>query len=116
MRELRHASIYNKLFAGSNVIPPTIAPGNHSIYNQYVVRVPNRDAVKHQLAERGISTGLYYPIPLHLHPCFAYLGHKSGDFPESERACSDVLALPVYAELTEEQVKYVGKTLLEVVG
>ena len=112
----RNAAIYNKLFAGSNVTPPAITQGNHSVYNQYVVRIPNRDAVKHQLAERGISTAVYYPIPLHQQQCFQYLGHKPGDFPESERACREVLALPVYPELTDEQVKYVGKTLLELVG
>ncbi|MEO6434536.1 MAG: DegT/DnrJ/EryC1/StrS family aminotransferase [Tepidisphaeraceae bacterium] len=109
----RNASIYNKAFAGSTVIAPKIEPGNHSIYNQYVVRVPDRDAVKHTLAERGISTAVYYPIPLHLQECFKYLGHKPGDFPESERACQEVLALPVYPELTDEQVKYVAKTLME---
>jgi dTDP-4-amino-4,6-dideoxygalactose transaminase len=112
----QNAAIYTKAFAGSNVIAPTIAKGNHSIYNQYVVRVPNRDAVKHQLSERGVSTAVYYPIPLHLQECFAYLGGKEGDFPESERACREVLALPVYPELTAEQVKYVAKTVLEVVG
>ena len=112
----RNAAIYDKAFAGTNVIPPKIEPGNHSIYNQYVVRVPDRDAVKQQLSQRGVSTAVYYPIPLHLQQCFAYLGHKEGDFPASEQACREVLALPVYPELTDEQVKYVARTLLEVVG
>jgi dTDP-4-amino-4,6-dideoxygalactose transaminase len=112
----RHASVYDKVFAGSTVTAPAIAPGNHSIYNQYVVRVPNRDAVKQQLSERGISTGIYYPMPLHLQPCFSYLGHIAGDFPHSERACAEVLALPVYAELADEQVRHVARTLLEIVG
>jgi dTDP-4-amino-4,6-dideoxygalactose transaminase len=112
----RNASIYDKMFAGTNVTPPKIEAGNHSIYNQFVVRVPDRDAVKQKLSQRGVSTAVYYPIPLHLQPCFAYLGHKEGDFPASEQACREVLALPVYPELTDEQVKYVAKTLLEVVG
>jgi dTDP-4-amino-4,6-dideoxygalactose transaminase len=112
----RHAATYNKLFAGTQIVPPTIAPGNHSIYNQYVVRVPNRDAVKQALAERGIASAIYYPIPLHLQPCFSNLGHKEGDFPQSEQAASEVLALPVYPELSEEQVKHVAKMLIEVVG
>ena len=112
----RNAGIYNKLFAGTNVSPPPIDPANRSIYNQYVVRVPNRDRVKQQLSERGIATAVYYPIPLHEQECFRYLGHKHGDFPQSERACREVLALPVYPELTDEQVKFVGKTLLEIVG
>ena len=111
----RHnAAIYNKAFAGSKVVVPAIAKGNHSVYNQYVVRVPDRDRVKHQLSERGVSTAIYYPIPLHLQDCFKYLGGNEGDFPESERACREVLALPVYPELSEEQVKYVARTVLEV--
>ncbi|HEV2294016.1 MAG TPA: DegT/DnrJ/EryC1/StrS family aminotransferase [Tepidisphaeraceae bacterium] len=111
-----HASIYDKAFAGSKVTAPPIEPENESIYNQYVVRVPNRDAVKQQLADRGIGTAIYYPIPLHLQDCFSYLGHNTGDFPESERACREVLALPVYPELPKEQVEYVAKELLEAVG
>jgi len=113
----RNAGIYNKLFAGTKITPPPIETGNRGIYNQYVVRVPGeRDAVKQKLHERGIATAVYYPIPLHEQECFKYLGHKRGDFPESERACREVLALPVYPELTDEQVKYVAKTLLELVG
>jgi dTDP-4-amino-4,6-dideoxygalactose transaminase len=81
-----------------------------------VVRVPDRDRVKQRLAQRGIVTGVYYPIPLHLQECFAYLGGKEGDLPESEKACREVLALPVYPELKPEQVKYVVKELLEAVG
>jgi dTDP-4-amino-4,6-dideoxygalactose transaminase len=113
----RHAATYDKLFAGaSNITPPRIETGNHSIYNQYVIRVPNRDAVKQALSERGISTAVYYPIPLHLQGCFKYLGYKEGDFPASERACREALALPVYPELTGAQVKYVARTVIEVVG
>ena len=113
----RNAAIYHKAFAGSKaIVPPAIAKGNHSVYNQYVIRVPNRDQVKHQLSERGVSTAVYYPIPLHLQDCFKYLGGKEGDFPESERACREVLALPVYPELSEEQVRYVAKMVVEVVG
>jgi dTDP-4-amino-4,6-dideoxygalactose transaminase len=111
-----NAAIYNKAFKGSKVIAPPIEAGNESIYNQYVVRVPDRDAVKKRLAERGIGTAIYYPIPLHLQDCFTYLGHKEGEFPESERACREVLALPVYPELAKEQVEYVTKELLAAVG
>jgi dTDP-4-amino-4,6-dideoxygalactose transaminase len=111
-----NAAIYNTAFKGSKVTVPPIEAGNESIYNQYVVRVPNRDAVKKRLAERGIGTAIYYPIPLHLQECFTYLGHKEGDFPESERACREVLALPVYPELAKEQVEYVAKELLAAVG
>ncbi len=112
----RNAAVYEKLLAGSRVVTPYIGEGNWSVYNQYVVRVPDRDRVKQRLAERGIGTGVYYPIPLHLQECFAYLGGREGDLPESEKACREVLALPVYPELKPEQVKYVAKELLEAVG
>jgi dTDP-4-amino-4,6-dideoxygalactose transaminase len=112
----KNAALYDKLLAGSNVITPPIANGNWSIYNQYVVRVKNRDAVKAKLAEAGVSSGIYYPVPLHLQECFQYLGHKEGDFPESEKACKEVLALPIYPELTELEIRYVAKSLLEAVG
>jgi dTDP-4-amino-4,6-dideoxygalactose transaminase len=112
----RNAAIYNKAFAGTRVTLPTIGEGNRSIYNQYVVRVPNRDQVKQRLADKGIGSAVYYPIPLHLQECFKYLGHTPGDFPESERACREVLALPVYPELPEEQVRYVAKELVAAVG
>ena len=110
-----NAAIYDAAFKGSKVTPPPIDEGNWSIYNQYVVRVPERDRVKQRLAERGIGTAVYYPIPLHLQECFAYLGYKAGDFPESERACEEVLALPIYPELPEEQARYVAEELLAVV-
>jgi dTDP-4-amino-4,6-dideoxygalactose transaminase len=108
----RNAAIYDEMLAGSNVLTPKIDDGNWSIYNQYVVRVRDRDAVKAKLAEAGVGSAVYYPMPLHVQECFAYLGHREGDFPESERACREVLALPVYPELKEEEVRYVAKTLL----
>jgi dTDP-4-amino-4,6-dideoxygalactose transaminase len=110
----RNAALYDKLLAGSKVMTPRIDEGNWSIYNQYVVRVQNRDAVKTKLADAGIGSAVYYPVPLHLQECFAYFGHKAGDFPESERACREVLALPVYPELKEDEVRYVATVLREV--
>ncbi|HEY7118442.1 MAG TPA: DegT/DnrJ/EryC1/StrS family aminotransferase [Tepidisphaeraceae bacterium] len=112
----RNAAIYDKMLAGSKVLTPKIDPANWSIYNQYVVRVPDRDAVKARLGEAGVGSGVYYPLPLHLQECFAYLGHKEGDFPESERACREVLALPIYPELNEEEIRHVAKELLKAVG
>jgi dTDP-4-amino-4,6-dideoxygalactose transaminase len=109
----RNAALYDKLLAGSKVTTPKIDEGNWSIYNQYVVRVQNRDAVKSKLADAGIGSAIYYPVPLHLQECFAYLGHKAGDFRESERACREVLALPVYPELKEDEVRYVASVLKE---
>ncbi len=107
----RNAALYDELLAGAGITTPFIEPGNWSVYNQYVVRVPNRDRVKARLAEHGIVSGVYYPIPLHLQECFAYLNVREGDLPESERACREVLALPIYPELPEEQIRFVAKEL-----
>ena len=112
----RHAKLYDELFAGSKVVTPFIEDGNWSVYNQYVVRVPDRDRVKQRLADKGIGTGVYYPVPLHLQQCFAHLGGREGNLPETERACREVLALPVYPELPEEHVRYVATELLAAVG
>jgi dTDP-4-amino-4,6-dideoxygalactose transaminase len=112
-----NAAIYNRLFDDEEkVAAPHIEPGNWSVYNQYVVRVADRDRVKKRLAERGVTTGVYYPLPLHLQKCFDYLGHKEGDLPVTEQACREVLALPIYPELPEEQVRYVAKELLAAVA
>src|SRR4051812_12914754 len=111
----RNAAIYDEMLAGSAVVTPRIDEGNWSVYNQYVVRVTERDAVKTRLAEAGVGSAVYYPVPLHLQECFAYLGHKAGDFPESERACREVLALPIYPELSEDEVRFVAQQLREVV-
>jgi dTDP-4-amino-4,6-dideoxygalactose transaminase len=108
----KNAALYDKLLAGSNVVTPKMDEGNWSIYNQYVIRVKNRDKVKQALADKGISTAVYYPIPLHEQECFKYLGYKHGDLPETERACEEVLALPVYPELPKDQVEQVAKELL----
>jgi dTDP-4-amino-4,6-dideoxygalactose transaminase len=111
----KNAALYNKLLAGSKVITPHIDEGNWSIYNQYLVRVADRDTVKKKLTERGIGSAVYYPLPLHLQECFKYLGVGEGDLPESERACREVLALPVYPELPEAHVRYVAEELRKIV-
>ena len=112
----RNAALYDKLLAGSKVITPRIESDNWSIYNQYVVRVPNRDHVRALLADKGIGAAVYYPIPLHRQECFAYLNVPEGTLPETERACHEVLALPIYPELEEDQVRRVAEVLLEAVG
>ncbi len=111
----RNAGIYDRAFAGSKVVAPFVEEGNYSIYNQYVVRVPDRDRVQKALAEKGVSSAVYYPLCLHQQPCFAYLGAKGADLAESEKASREVLALPVYPELPEEQAHYVAASLLAVV-
>jgi dTDP-4-amino-4,6-dideoxygalactose transaminase len=111
----RNAAIYEAIFDGSKIVTPRIEEGNWSVYNQYVIRVADRDAVKKRLADRGIGTAVYYPISLHEQECFAYLGYSKGDLPESEKACHEVLALPIYPELEEPQIRYVAEEVLAAV-
>jgi len=90
---------------------PCEADGCWHVYNQYVIRVPERDRVKLALEEAGIGTAIYYPVPLHLQECFAYLGCAKGDFPESEAAARTSLALPIGPELSEEDIEYVAMSI-----
>ena len=83
---------------------PYVDPANESIFNQYTIRVPQRDKFKEQLAAKGIGHSVYYPLPLHLQPCFAYLGYQQGAFPESEKAANEVVSLPIFPELTRAQL------------
>ena len=101
----KNAGYYNKAFADlEGVRTPTIDPANESIYNQYTLRVAKRDELQTYLKEKQIGTAVYYPLSLHLQPCFEYLGYKRGAFPESEKASGEVLSLPVYPELTQAQL------------
>ncbi|MEE8193334.1 MAG: DegT/DnrJ/EryC1/StrS family aminotransferase [Gemmatimonadales bacterium] len=96
-----------------DVTSPVTDPANEHIYHQYTIRVPRRDELKQHLLGRGIGCAVYYPKALHLQPCFAALGYGEGAFPESERACREVLSLPVYPELSREQQDVVVETIGE---
>ncbi len=115
----RHAARYEELIAATfGVDRPVWTPGLVAahVYHQYVVRVPDRDRVRAGLAADGIETQVYYPIPLHLQPCFANLGYKPGDLPEAERASREALALPLYPELPEDAPAAVVAALARALG
>jgi dTDP-4-amino-4,6-dideoxygalactose transaminase len=113
----RNANLYDRLFAeagiagsGTGKTPGVVLPKivmNRHIFNQYVIRISQRDQLQAYLQKRRIGTEVYYPVPMHIQECFAYLGYTTGAFSESERAAKETLALPIYPELAEAQVRYV---------
>jgi dTDP-4-amino-4,6-dideoxygalactose transaminase len=108
----RNAARYRSLLHGLPLeLPPEDGPEEHSVYNQFVIRAPRRDALRSHLAEREIQTAIYYPRPLHLQPCFAFLGHHEGDFPVAEEASRVSLALPIYPDLTDAQQGFVAEQI-----
>ena len=109
-----NASIYDRSFAGSGVVTPWISSDCVSIFNQYVIRVAERDALMQALKQSNIGAEIYYPVPMHLQECFTGNSRIVGSMQESELAAKSVLALPIYPELTEEMLGFVSKTVLEV--
>jgi dTDP-4-amino-4,6-dideoxygalactose transaminase len=108
----KNAAFYDEKFTRTVVGTPYISPECVSIYNQYVIRVPKRDELVEYLKDKGIGCAIYYPVPMHLQECFGYLGYKKGDFPQAEKAAEEVLAIPVYPELTDEMKAYVCDSIL----
>jgi dTDP-4-amino-4,6-dideoxygalactose transaminase len=106
-----NAAVYDEAFEsadlGKAVETPRALQGVRHIFNQYVIRVRDRDLLRQHLMAAGVGSEIYYPVPLHLQECFEYLKHRKGDFPQSERAASETLALPIFPELTEAQLRYV---------
>ncbi len=108
-----NAERYRQLFTASGLVErglvglPYVLPDGRHIFNQFVIRVPDRDRLRAWLQERGVGNEVYYPVPLHLQQCFVQLGYHEGDFPESERAARETLALPIYPELSDKQAAYV---------
>jgi dTDP-4-amino-4,6-dideoxygalactose transaminase len=109
-----HAGAYDESLGGTNgITTPVTLPGQHHTFNQYIIRSDRRDALRKFLAEKDIGTEIYYPLPLHLQECFSYLGCREGDFPESERAAAESLAIPIFPYLTAEQRELVTNAIKE---
>ncbi len=109
----KNAAMYNKLFENTGVVTPEIHPSAETIYNQYVVRVPKRDALREKLNALDIGHSVYYPLPLHLQPCFQSLGYQRGDFPAAELAAQESIALPIFSELTQTEIETVAGAVIE---
>jgi dTDP-4-amino-4,6-dideoxygalactose transaminase len=115
------AAAYHRLFSEAGLLRSgdspirelETSPQAHPVFHQYVIRTRRRDDLRKFLSDRKIGTEIYYPLPLHLQPCFAYLGYREGDLPESERAASEVLALPMFPELTAEEQGWVVESVAE---
>jgi dTDP-4-amino-4,6-dideoxygalactose transaminase len=107
----KHASVYRNGLSSLPVCLVNTLPDVEHVHHLYVVEVEDRSRVQAELHERGISTGIHYPIPVHLQQASASLGYKPGSFPHTERAAERILSLPMYAEMTEEQVEYVIEAL-----
>jgi dTDP-4-amino-4,6-dideoxygalactose transaminase len=109
-----HAAAYDELLKPlRGVITPKLGGWGEHVYHQYTIRVPRRDAVHNALAKQGVTTAVYYPVPLHLQPAYASLKYQPGSLPESERACAEVLSLPIYPELSQDHMAHVAGALTE---
>lgn len=109
---IKKAEKYNELLKDSSVITPYTLPNTKTVYQQYTIRVKNRDELQKSLKEKNIPTAIHYPLPLHLQPVFKYLGYKKGDFPESERASKEVLSLPIFPELEQKNQECIMREIL----
>jgi dTDP-4-amino-4,6-dideoxygalactose transaminase len=127
-RRRHHAATYDKLFAASGLVSESLentgspqskirmlarSPQAKHVFHQYVVRAQRRDELREFLAARKIGSEVYYPLPLHLQPVFAYLGFTAGDLPVAEQAANEVLALPMFPELTEVEIRYVVESIAD---
>jgi dTDP-4-amino-4,6-dideoxygalactose transaminase len=109
----RVAAEYNRLLSGSGVVTPVVAPGIDPVYHLYVIRAEKRDELASFLKDRGISTGIHYPIPIHLQPAYENLGYQKGDFPVTETQADEILSLPMYAEMSDDQIRWVARSIAD---
>ncbi|MBI5725663.1 MAG: DegT/DnrJ/EryC1/StrS family aminotransferase [Planctomycetes bacterium] len=113
-RRRANAALYNRLLEGcKQIVRPVERQGNFHVYHQYVIRAQKRDQLQAFLKENGVASGIYYPLGLHLQDCFKPLGGKNGDFPVSEQATREVLALPIHPELTDPQIQHAAEKIVE---
>lgn len=108
---LRNAQLYNKLLAGLPIIAPEIPQDSIHVFHLYVIRTAKRDSLAQYLNKNGISTGLHYPIPIHLQEAYKQLDYKKGDFPITEKLAQEILSLPMYPELKESEITYIAKSI-----
>ncbi len=111
----RYRKLFAPLAAAGKVVLPAEPDGTYHIYNQFVIRLAERDRVRAALDARRVGTEVYYPVPFHLQECFASLGHSKGDFPAAEAAADHTLALPIYGELTEAEQRYVVDSIAQAI-
>jgi len=111
----QNAAFYRKYLNGMDLIVPQELEGRKHVYHLFVIRVKNRDKIRKGLFDRGIDTGIHYPVPIHLQEAYRFLGYRKGDFPVSENVAEEILSLPMFPELKEEQIKYVCNSLKEVI-
>ena len=110
----QNASTYSQLLArAAKIVTPVVHPDATHVFHLYVVRVQHREQVQHALKEAGIATGIHYPIPLHLQPAYKYLGLPTGSFPVAERFASEIMSLPMYPELSADQIAFICDTLIK---
>ena len=103
----RNAEYYRKFLEGSGIVLPTVVEGNQHVYHLFVIRAHERDALREYLSAHGIGTGIHYPVPIHLQECYADMSEGKGSLPVTERITQEILSLPMYAELTTEQIDWV---------
>jgi dTDP-4-amino-4,6-dideoxygalactose transaminase len=106
-----HARLYNELLKGTSVITPVECSGNTPVYHLYVIRTPKRDELQAFLKDQDIFTGIHYPIPVHLQKAMEFMGYKQGDLPVTEQVVTEILSLPMYAEISDDEIKYVTESI-----